>query len=45
MALAQQVQLQPDPGARSDLARRVTGSPALQRHTELLGEQVVSRLA
>jgi peptide/nickel transport system permease protein len=30
MALAQQVQLQPDPGARTDFARRVAGSPALQ---------------
>jgi peptide/nickel transport system permease protein len=30
MALAQQVQLQRDPGARSDIARRVAGSPALQ---------------
>ena len=29
MALAQQVQPQRDPGARDDLARRVTGSPAL----------------
>ena len=30
MALAQQVQLQRDPGARADLVRRVVGSPALQ---------------
>jgi peptide/nickel transport system permease protein len=30
MALAQQVQLQPDPGARNDIVRRVAGSPALQ---------------
>jgi peptide/nickel transport system permease protein len=30
MALVQQVQLQRDPGARADIARRVTGSPALQ---------------
>ena len=29
MALAQQVQLQRDPGARSDIVRRVAGSPAL----------------
>jgi peptide/nickel transport system permease protein len=30
MALAQQVQLQRDPGARAGLVRRVVGSPALQ---------------
>jgi peptide/nickel transport system permease protein len=30
MALAQQVQVHREPGARGDLARRVTGSPALQ---------------
>ena len=30
MALAPHVQLQRDPGARADLARRVAGSPALQ---------------
>jgi len=40
MALAQQVQLQPDPGARSDLVRRVTGSPALQ----LVGRRLLTAI-
>jgi peptide/nickel transport system permease protein len=40
MALAQQVQLQRDPGARSDLARRVTGSPALR----LVGRRLLSAI-
>jgi peptide/nickel transport system permease protein len=40
MALAQQVQLQRDPGARSDLVRRVTGSPALQ----LVGRRLLTAI-
>jgi peptide/nickel transport system permease protein len=40
MALAQQVQLQRDPGAQSDLARRVTGSPALQ----LVGRRLLTAI-
>ena len=40
MALAQQVQLQRDPGARADLARRVTGSPALQ----LVGRRLLTAI-
>ena len=40
MALAQQVQLQRDPGARSDIVRRVTGSPALQ----LVGRRLLTAI-
>src|ERR1700761_2049845 len=40
MALAQQVQLQRCPGARSDIARRVTGSPALQ----LVGRRLLTAI-
>jgi peptide/nickel transport system permease protein len=40
MALAQQLQLQRDPGARADLARRVTGSPALR----LVGRRLVTAI-
>ena len=40
MALAQQVQLQRDPGARSGIARRVTGSPALQ----LVGRRLLTAI-
>ncbi len=40
MALAQQVQLQRDPGARTDLARRVVGSPALQ----LVGRRLLTAI-
>src|SRR6516164_8292279 len=40
MALAQQVQLQPGPGARTDIARRVTGSPALR----LVGRRLLSAI-
>jgi len=40
MALAQQVQLQRDPGARSDIARRVAGSPALQ----LVGRRLLTAI-
>jgi peptide/nickel transport system permease protein len=40
MALAQQVQLQRDPGARSDIVRRVTGSPALQ----LVGRRLITAI-
>lgn len=40
MALAQQVQLQRDPGARGDIARRVTGSPALR----LVGRRLLSAI-
>jgi peptide/nickel transport system permease protein len=40
MALAQQAQLQRDPGARSDIVRRVTGSPALQ----LVGRRLLTAI-
>jgi peptide/nickel transport system permease protein len=40
MALAQQAQLQRDPGARSDIVRRVTGSPALQ----LVGRRLITAI-
>jgi len=40
MALAQQVQLQRDPGARSDIARRAAGSPALQ----LVGRRLLTAI-
>ncbi|HUD37906.1 MAG TPA: ABC transporter permease [Streptosporangiaceae bacterium] len=40
MALAQQVQLHREPGARGDLARRVTGSPALQ----LVGRRLLTAI-
>jgi peptide/nickel transport system permease protein len=40
MALAQQVQPQRDPGARADIARRVTGSPALR----LVGRRLLSAI-
>jgi peptide/nickel transport system permease protein len=40
MALAQQVQPQRDPGARSDIVRRVTGSPALQ----LVGRRLITAI-
>ena len=40
MALAQQVQLQRDPGARADIARRVAGSPALQ----LVGRRLLTAI-
>jgi peptide/nickel transport system permease protein len=40
MALAQQVQLQRDPGPRGDLARRVTGSPALR----LVGRRLLTAI-
>ncbi len=40
MALAQQVQLQPDPGARNDIVRRVAGSPALQ----LVGRRLLTAI-
>jgi peptide/nickel transport system permease protein len=40
MALAQQVQLQREPGARTDFARRVTGSPALQ----LVGRRLLTAI-
>jgi peptide/nickel transport system permease protein len=40
MALVQPVQLQREPGARGDLARRVTGSPALQ----LVGRRLLTAI-
>jgi peptide/nickel transport system permease protein len=40
MALAQQVQLQRDPGARNKLARRVAGSPALR----LVGRRLLTAI-
>jgi peptide/nickel transport system permease protein len=40
MALAQQVQLQREPGAQGHLARRVTGSPALQ----LVGRRLLTAI-
>jgi peptide/nickel transport system permease protein len=40
MALARQVQLQPDPGARNDIVRRVAGSPALQ----LVGRRLLTAI-
>src|SRR5690348_14406704 len=40
MALVQQIQLQRDPGARSQIARRVTGSPALQ----LVGRRLLTAI-
>ena len=40
MALAQQVQHHREPGARGDLARRVTGSPALQ----LVGRRLLTAI-
>ena len=40
MALAQQVQLQREPGGRTDFARRVTGSPALQ----LVGRRLLTAI-
>jgi peptide/nickel transport system permease protein len=40
MALAQQVQLQREPGARNDLVRRVAGSPALQ----LVGRRLLTAI-
>lgn len=40
MALAQQVQLQRDPGARNDFARRLAGSPALR----LVGRRLLSAI-
>jgi peptide/nickel transport system permease protein len=40
MALAQQIQLQQGPGARADIARRVTGSPALQ----LVGRRLLTAI-
>ena len=40
MALAQQVQLQRDPGARSSIVRRVAGSPALQ----LVGRRLLTAI-
>jgi peptide/nickel transport system permease protein len=40
MALVQQIQLQRGPGARTDIARRVTGSPALQ----LVGRRLLTAI-